>query len=96
VKEVRARRPHEQALNRRLSKVESIHAVFLTTDDERIIHVYSVVSDYRPDLYDKLLKQERIVEKEFPKLTFEFHVRAHQGRQPSRAVPFGSQPLFVR
>jgi hypothetical protein len=87
---------HEQALRRRLSSVDAVRAVFLAADDEGIIHVYSVVPEYDSGFYDELLKQERLVEKEFPHLTFEFHVRAHQGREPARAVPFGSQPLFVR
>jgi hypothetical protein len=43
-----------------------------------------------------LLKQERRIEREFPQVQFEFHTRAHQGREPIRAVPFGSQSLFVR
>src|SRR5438270_756840 len=91
LKEPAASQPHEHALCRRLSRVEAVHAVYLATDDEGTIHVYSVVPDYCSDLYDKLLKQERLVEKQFPQLTFEFHVRAHQGRQPHGAVPFGSR-----
>jgi hypothetical protein len=65
-------------------------------DHPNIVHVYSVVPEYRDNLYGKLLKQERLVEKELPQMKIEFHVRAHQGREPFRAVPFGSQPLFIR
>ena len=96
LKERSNRPPHEQSLWRRLLSVDAVCAVFLAADYEDTIHVYSVVLEYDSGFYGELLKQERLVEKEFPHLTFEFHVRAHQGREPAHAVPFGSQPLFVR
>jgi hypothetical protein len=86
----------ERELCRRLASVQTIDAVYLDTDDQGTIHVYSVTPEYGPDVYAKLLIQERLVEKAFPQLAFEFHVRAHQGRKPASAVPFGLKPLFVR
>lgn len=91
-----ARLPYELAISRRLSRIREIDAVFVTLDDDRLVHIYSVVPEYRDDLYGKLLKQEGLVEGEFPGLNFEFHLRAHQGRKPGQAVPFGSQLLFER
>ena len=89
-------RPYERAIRRRLASVRAVDAVYVSRDDDGCVHVYSVVSEYADGAYRKLLKQERLIEKEFPEVPLEFHVRAHQGREPSRAVPFGSQPLFVR
>jgi hypothetical protein len=86
----------ESAIRRRLASVRAVDAVYVSQDEDGRVHVYSVVSEYGEAAYRKLLKQERLIEEEFPKVPLEFHVRAHQGREPSRAVPFGSQPLFVR
>jgi hypothetical protein len=88
--------PYLLAVGRHLSKVSEIDAVFVWTDENEVMHVYSVVEDYRSKVYDKLLRQERLIEKDLPKLPLEFHVRAHQGRNPERAVPFGSRPVFLR
>jgi hypothetical protein len=82
-------------LARQLSNIPSIDAVFIYLDEE-LVHVYSVVPDFSFDLYPKLEKRERKVEKDFPDVKFEFHVRAHQGRPASRAVPLGSQLVFLR
>jgi len=79
-----------------LSKLSEIDAVFISTDASNVVHVFSVVRDYQSKMYDKLLRKERLVEKDFPGIVFEFHLRAHQGRKPHRAVPFGSQLVFVR
>jgi len=87
---------HEQVLFRRLSRIDELDAAFISSDDDGMIHVYSVVPDYSDSLYSKLLKQERLVERELPQTRFEFHVRAHQGRESIRAVPYGSKPIFVR
>jgi hypothetical protein len=89
-------RPYESAIRRRLASVRAVDAVYVSQEEDGRVHVYSVVSEYADEAYHKLLKQERLIEEAFPEVPLEFHVRAHQGREPSRAVPFGSQPLFVR
>jgi hypothetical protein len=88
--------PYGRAICRHFSRVREVDAVFVSLDDDGLVHVYSVVPEYRNNLYGKLLKQERRIEGEFAELNFEFHVRAHQGREVVRAVPFGSQLLFKR
>jgi hypothetical protein len=79
-----------------LSKSPQIDAVFLLRDDANVVHVFSVVRDFQPKIYDQLLKQERVIEKDLPEIAFEFHVRAHQGRQPAQAVPFDAELVFAR
>jgi hypothetical protein len=91
-----AAKPCHLSLCRHLSKLPEIDAVFTWTDDCDVVHVYSVVHDFQSKFYDKLMKKERLVERDFPEIPFEFHVRAHQGRKPERAVPVGSEPVFVK
>jgi hypothetical protein len=79
-----------------LSTISGIEALFLHIDYDGVVHVYSVVADYSFGLYRELLKRERMVEKKLPTIRFDFHVRAHQGREPVRAVPLGARPLFMR
>jgi flavoprotein len=79
-----------------LRKTTQIDAVFLSRDDANVVHVYSVARDFQPKIYDQLLKQERVIEKDFPEIAFEFHLRAHQGRQPAQAVPFDAELVFAR
>jgi hypothetical protein len=79
-----------------LSKMPEIDAVFVLTDDANAMHVFSVVREFQSKIYDKLLKKERAIEKEFPETAFEFHVRAHQGREPAEAVPFDAELVYAR
>lgn len=83
-------------IGRALSKTPEIDAVFLLTDDGNVVHVFSVVREFESKIYDKLLKKERSLEKDLPEITFEFHVRAHQGRAPAQAVPFEAELVYVR
>src|SRR5882762_1920556 len=78
-------------IRRILSKSPEIDAVFLVTDESHVVHVFSVVREFHANLYDKLLKRERTIEDELTNIAFEFHVRAHQGREPALAVPFEAQ-----
>lgn len=79
-----------------LSKTPEIDAVFLVTDDLNVVHVFSVVREFHSKLYDKLLKKEAAIEKDLPEIAFEFHIRAHQGRQPAQAVPFEAELVYAR
>lgn len=79
-----------------LSKVVAIEAVFVLVDEDKKIHVYSVVPDFSFGLYKRLVKREEVIEKKLPGMKFDFHVRAHQGRKADRAVPVGALPVFVR
>ena len=86
----------DRVISRRLAAVNELDAVFVSMDEDAIVHVYSVVSDYDDSIYRHLLKQERLIERDLPETRLEFHLRAHQGREPRRAVQFGSRPLFVQ
>jgi hypothetical protein len=79
-----------------LSKTRAIDAVYLFTDDTNVVHVFSVVRDFHSSLYNELLKKERAIERDFPEIHFEFHVRAHQGRPPAEAVRFDAELVFAR
>ncbi|HXD88078.1 MAG TPA: hypothetical protein VN641_16440 [Urbifossiella sp.] len=87
--------PYHQPLRDRLHKVKEVDAVYVSTDDAGIVHVYSIVRDFG-DFYERLAKQEHLAQQDCPDVDFEFHVRAHQGRKPYMAVPFESNPVFVR
>lgn len=89
-------RPFAQFIGRRLSSVKEVDAIFIAANEERVVHVYSVVRDFHADVYDELLKQEKRIEKKFPEARFDFHLRAHQGREPHLAVPADSRLLFFR
>ena len=84
------------AIRRSLSKMPGIDAVFLLKDDANIVHVFSVVRDFQSKIYDQLLKKEHAIEMALPEIAFEFHVRAHQGREPARAVPVDAELVFTR
>src|SRR5438067_13478240 len=83
-------------IRRALSKTPAIDAVFLLTDDANVVHVFSVVREFQPTLYDRLLKKERAIEKDLPEIAFEFHVRAYQGRAPAEVVPFEAELVDAR
>ena len=88
--------PYHTSINRHLSKLPEIDAVYTWSDDSGVIQVYSVVQDFQSSIYENLLKKERLVEKDFPEISFDFHVRAHQGRRPECAVPVGAVTVFVK
>jgi hypothetical protein len=96
LKERKGFRFYKKLLATRLSSIPGIDAAFVYTDDEGPVHVYSVVADFSVGIYKKLLSCERMIEKELPGVRLDFHVRAHQGRKPARAVPLGARPVFVR
>lgn len=79
-----------------LSKTPEIEAIFLLRDDANVVHVFSVVKEFQSKIYDKLLKKERAVEKAFPEIAFEFHVRAHQGREPAQSVPLEAELVYAQ
>ena len=78
-----------------LAKVPSVDAVFVS-GGRGTIHVYSIVKDLREKYYKGLLEQEDIIEKAFPEKEFEFHTRAHQGREPSESGPLFTQLIYLR
>lgn len=83
------------ALRVHLAKAPGVDAVFVNTVSDTI-QVYSVVKEHRESYYKGLLRQEELVEKAFPEISFEFHTRAHQGRKPSESGPWGSELVYLR
>ncbi len=83
------------ALRRHLSKVPAVDAVFVNTATDTV-HVYSIFEKFTDDPTGRLLKEESRVEKAFPNVSFEFHTRAHQGREPSKSGPWGSELVYLR
>lgn len=81
------RRPgssHKEAIRRTLSGLSRIDAIFLLTTEANVVHVFSVVREFQSKLYTNLLRKEKTLERKFPEIAFEFHVRAHKPklRQP--------------
>ncbi len=83
------------AIQRLFAKVSAVHAVF-TYEFDDAIHVYSIVERFDDDSCGKIMKQESMLEKAFPDLSFEFHTRAHQGRKPSESGPWSSKLVYLR
>ena len=65
-------------------------------DDANVVHVFSVVREFESKIYEKLLKRERAIERNLSQVSFEFHVRAHQGREPAQAVPFKAELVYAQ
>ncbi len=93
----RARRPKDwrDAIRLRFAKVRGVDAVF-ANDASGTVHVYSIVEKFGDEDCGQLLKEEAKVEKAFPKVSFEFHTRAHQGRNPAESGPWGSELVYLR
>jgi hypothetical protein len=83
------------AIRLHLAKVPEVDAVF-ACQENGVIHVYSVVEEFCESYYKRLLKHEDLIEKAFPKMSFEFHTRAHQGREPHDAAPWDAESVFSR
>jgi hypothetical protein len=83
------------AIRLHLAKVPTVDAVFVNTASDTV-HVYSIVERFRDESCGELMAQEAKVEKAFPKISFEFHTRAHQGRNPSESGPWGSELVYLR
>lgn len=78
-----------------LSKAPWVDAVFAATENDTV-HVYSVVKELREKYYEGLLKQENVIEKAFPEISFEFHTWVHQGREPSKSGPIFTELVYLR
>lgn len=92
-----ASRPKDwrDAIRMHLAKVPTVDAVFVN-DASGTVHVYSIVERFKDDLCGELMEQEAKVEKAFPRVSFEFHTRRHQGRKPSESGPWGSELVYLR
>jgi hypothetical protein len=80
----------------RLSSVDGIEAVYLWVEPHRAVQVVSVVEDHDSALYDFLIPQEELVEKQHPEVAFDFHVRARQKRTLESVIPSGTTLVFKK
>ena len=85
---------HEDTLRTKLAKVAEVDAVYVEVENG-VIHVYSIVHDMG-DFYERLMAQEKAVAKAWPQIRFDFHVRAHQGRQTDQAAPPFARAIYCR
>jgi hypothetical protein len=83
-----------EAIRLHLASVPEIDAVFARIEDD-VLHIYSVVGEFGEG-YNQLTKRESKLEKSFPEIQFDFHTRAHQGRDPHKAVPGDAEQVFSR
>jgi hypothetical protein len=84
------------AIVRELERVPDVAAVYVTEDEERVLHVFTVVAKHTNEVFDRILLAEARIEKRLKDRVLHFHVRAHQGRSPQSAVPLTSEPIYVR
>lgn len=85
----------EHELIRQFSSVEAVSALYAERDDEGVLMVFVVVPEHDESVYQQVLDAEHEVRDRIRE-DFELRVRAHQGRNPVRAVPIRSLPLFLR
>jgi hypothetical protein len=84
----------EQALIHALTPIESVNAIYTTRDHEGVLMVFVVVREHDDDVYEQVLAAEAPLAERFGG-QFELRIRAHQGRNPGRAVPVQSLPLYL-
>jgi hypothetical protein len=86
---------YRESLARRLGKVAGIEVVYIMIRGD-VVHVCSVMAEHESRIFKSLIKQENLVEKDHPDITFDFHTRVHQGRPLNRVVPTGADVVFSR
>ncbi len=93
----RARHPKDwpEAIRLHLAKVRSVDAVSQPWRAEPFTCI-SVVKELREKYYEELLKQENVIEKMYPEISFEFRTWVHQGREPSKSGPPFTELVYQR
>lgn len=86
----------EHSLIRALSPIPEVSAVYAETDrDAGLLMVFVVVPEHDDSVYERIVDAEQSLPANLGE-KYELRVRAHQGRNPSHAVPLRSLPLFLR
>jgi len=91
----KSRTDWRETLRRRLAKVPEIDGIFVARLGG-VVHVFTVIAEHQSEIYDLLMKQESLVEKDHPRTSFDFHTREHQGRPPHRAVPHDAELVYLK
>jgi hypothetical protein len=86
----------DHVISSELARVSQIVAAYAQDDEHGTKHVFCVVAEHAPAAYAGVLDAEERITKRLPHLALHTHVRAHQGRSPSAAVPLTSSPIYVR
>jgi hypothetical protein len=81
-------------IRRYFTKVPTVDAVYVFAGET--IHVYTIVKELREKYYKGLLEQEGLFEKAYPEFSFDFHTRAHQGRDQSTWGSWGWELVYLR
>ena len=90
-----ARNRLELVLTETMLPIAGVHAVYVDTDDEKLMRVFVVVTEHDEEVYNEVLDAEaRVLARVWT--PFELRVRAHQGRLTRSAVPPRAVPLFTR
>ena len=85
----------EHELIQAFSAIEAVNALYAEHDDDNVLMVFVVVAEHEDAVYNQVINAEHRIRERIDD-DFELRVRAHQGRNPVRAVPIRSLPLFLR
>ncbi len=85
----------EHELIQEFAALDSVNALYAERDDEDVLMVFVVVPEHDDSVYQQVMDAEYRLRDRISD-DFELRVRAHQGRNPTRAVPIRSLPLFRR
>lgn len=88
--------PDDAVVVSELEQISQVDAVYAGRDEEGVLHIYAVISEHEEAVYEQLLDAEARLIDQLKPMPVSLHIRAHQGRNPRMAVPFGSDPLYLR
>ncbi len=88
--------PTNSVIISELERVEAVAAVYVSEDEDGVLHIFTVVPQHTNEVFDRVLPAEDRIQKRLKDRVLHFHVRAHQGRPPQSAVPLTSEPIYVR
>jgi len=86
----------DHVISSELARVPQLAAAHAQDDEHETKHAFCVVAEHEPVVYARVLDAEERIAWQLPRLALHTHVRAHQGRSPSAAVPLTSSPIYVR
>ena len=79
-----------------LARASQMVALYVEDDEIGTKHVYCVVAEHEAAVYAAVVEAEERIARRLPGFPLHTHVRAHQGRPPSAAVPLTSSPIYLR
>ena len=77
--------------------IPEVQAVFVLFKDDRILHVWAVVTAYDRNVYRKIYAKEKEIIRQFENIDFEFNIAPSHGRDPRTMISDpGAQLAFLR